>query len=87
MKLIERIDDSHCNAKGERVIHVVELAENIFVDVMVINDGYHSPNYSYIMDFKGGQAYTKVNGEDIAVDYPFDAGEVIEFVDRENGIL
>ena len=62
MKIINKIDDSF--GTGTRIIHVVELASNIFVDVMVINDDIHSKNYAYIMDFDGGQAYVKTDNGD-----------------------
>ena len=78
MEIVDRIDDSF--GTGERVIHVIELVPNIFVDVMVINDDIHSRNYSYIMDFDGGQAYVKTDDGDKGVDYQFDTNEVLDFV-------
>lgn len=78
MKIANKIDDSF--GTGTRIIHVVELASNIFVDVMVINDNIHSKNYAYIMDFDGGQAYIKNDNGDKGVDYQFDTGEVLDFV-------
>lgn len=76
MKIVNKIDDSF--GTGERVIHVIELVPNIFVDVMVINDNIQ--NYSYIMDFDGGQAYVKTDDDDKGIDYPFDVDEVLDFV-------
>ena len=78
MKIVNKIDDSF--GTGERVIHVVELAPNIFVDVMVINDDIHSKNYSYIMDFDGGQAYIKTDDGDKGIDYNFNTSEIRDFV-------
>ena len=78
MRIVDKIDDSF--GTGTRIIHVIELASNIFVDVMVINDDIHSKNYAYIMDFDGAQAYVKTDNGDKGIDYQFDADEVLEFV-------
>lgn len=78
MKIVNKIDDSF--GTGERVIHVVELEPNIFIDVMVINDDIHSKNYAYIMDFDGGQVYVKTDNGDKGIDYQFDTDEVLDFV-------
>ena len=80
MKIANKIDDSF--GTGTRIIYVVELASNIFVDVMVINEDIHSKNYAYIMDFDGGQAYVKTDNGDKGVDYQFDTDEVLDFVDK-----
>ena len=76
MKIVNKIDDSF--GTGERVIHVIEHVPNIFVDVMVINDNIQ--NFSYIMDFDGGQAYVKTDDDDKGIDYQFDVDEVLDFV-------
>lgn len=80
MKIANKIDDSF--GTGARVIHVIELVPNIFVDVMVINDDIHSRNYSYIMDFDGGQTYTKTDNGDKGIDYQFDENEILDFVHK-----
>ena len=80
MKIVNKIDDSF--GTGTRIIHVVELASNIFVDVMVINDDIHSSKYAYIMDFDGGQAYIKTDNGDKGIDYQFDSDEVLYFVHK-----
>lgn len=78
MKIVNKIDDSF--GTGERIIHVIEIVPNIFVDIMVINDDIHSKNYLYIMDFDGGQAYVKTDDDDKGIDYQFDVDEVLDFV-------
>ena len=80
MIIANKIDDSF--GTGTRIIYVVELASNIFVDVMVINEDIHSKNLAYIMDFDGGQAYVKTDNGDKGVDYQFDTDEVLDFVDK-----
>ena len=80
MKIVDIIDDSHNDGVMERVIYVVELEPNIFVDVMVINDGCHSENYCYIMDFDGHQAYIKTDYNDFGIEYNFNPDEVIDCV-------
>ena len=80
MRIVDKIDDSF--GTGTRIIHVIELASNIFVDVMVINDDIHSKNYAYIMDFDGGQAYAKTDNGDKGIDYQFDSDEVLYFVHK-----
>lgn len=80
MKIVNKIDDSF--GTGERVIHVIELVSNIFVDVMVINDGIHSKDYMYIMDFDGGQAYVKTDDDEKGIDYKFNTDEVLDFVHK-----
>ena len=78
MKIVNEIDDSF--GTNERIIHVVELEPNIFVDVMVINDDIHNRNYPYIMDFDGGQAYKKTKNGDEGIDYCFNENKVLDFV-------
>lgn len=80
MKIVDIFDDSHNDGVMERVIYVVELEPNIFVDVMVINDGCHSENYWYIMDFDGHQAYIKTDDGDKGIEYDFNPDEVIDCV-------
>ena len=80
MKIVNIIDDSHNNGVGERIIYVVELEPNIFVDVMVINDECHSDNYCYIMDFDGHQVYIKTDDDDKGIEYYFNYEHVIDFV-------
>lgn len=80
MKIVNIIDDSHNDGVGERVIYVIELEPNIFVDVMVINDGLHSKNFPYIMDFDGGQVYTKTSDDVVGINYIFNPENVIDFV-------
>ena len=80
MKIVNIIDDSHNDGVGERVIYVVELEPSIFVDVMVINDGLHSKNFPYIMDFDGHQAYIKTDDDDKGIEYDFNYERVIDFV-------
>ena len=85
MQITEKIDDSF--GLGQRVIHVVELTSNIYVDVMVINDDIHSKNYSYVMDFDGGQAYVKTENGDKGINYQFNESEVLDFVQKHLEIL
>lgn len=85
MQIIDKIDDSF--GLGQRVIHVVELTSNIYVDVMVINDDIHSKNYSYVMDFDGGQAYVKTENGDKGINYQFNESEVLDFVQKHLEIL
>ena len=85
MQIIDNIDDSF--GLGKRVIHVVELTSNIYVDVMVINDDIHSKNYSYVMDFDGGQAYVKTENGDKGINYQFNESEVLDFVQKHLEIL
>ena len=85
MQITDKIDDSF--GLGQRVIYVVELTSNIYVDVMVINDDIHSKNYSYVMDFDGGQAYVKTENGDKGINYQFNENEVLDFVQKHLEIL
>ena len=80
MKIVNIIDDSHNGGVGERVIYVVELEPSIFVDVMVINDGLHSKNFPYIMEFDGGEVYTNTSDGVVGIRYDFNQEDVIGFV-------
>lgn len=76
MKVVNEIDDSYNGGIGERIICVVELEHNVFVDVMHIVE----EDYFYIMNLVGGEAYDDKNNP---LDYKFDAGAVLDFVEKE----
>ena len=76
MKIINKIDDSHCDAIGERIIYVIELEPNVFIDVMhIVNEDYFYP-----MDFVGSNFY---NNKNEPLDYPLDAWDAVNFVEEQ----
>lgn len=85
MKIVDKIDDSF--GSGERIIYIIEIDKNTFIDVMVINDDIHSENYLYIMDFDGGQAYIKTTDGDKGIDYLIIENEIFNFIYEEIGIF